>query len=394
MLAVVSRFKWIHIDYLAALAEEFELLVVWSDDGHAGAAAQALSEGMNGYPIGALRDVGVVEIRTRLRDAISAWRPDVVHVMYYDHEELTLLVRELVDDCALLVYECRDPLTTLTVERGDPLAMDVGSNAWALEDAALRAADMQIFVSEAVRSYLERSHGLDLRATSLIVPQGFARRTIGPPSPKLSAEDGRLHLALVGTASDLPDHSRWYVDIIRRLVSLDLVVHSHFHDLPGVSLEPYEALARELDDYHHHPTVPSRIGTALSKLISRYDLIGVFHELHATGHYENPNLAVCLPTKAVCGWLHGGIPVVCFPHYQGIVERIRELRIGFVIESWEGLRRVAADRPAIAGATERCLACRDSFTNEHNAARIRAFLEPRIRRADEHRPRGELVQHG
>lgn len=74
--------------------------------------------------------------------------------------------------------------------------------------------------------------------------------------------------------------------------------------------------------------------------------------------------------------MHGGIPVVCFPHYRGIVEWIDALGIGFVIEAWEDLRRLASDRAAIAAATERCLASRELFTNEHNAARIREFVDP------------------
>ena len=122
--------------------------------------------------------------------------------------------------------------------------------------------------------------------------------------------------------------------------------------------------------------MPHRKGTVLSELMSRYDLMGVFHELGATHHNESATLALCMPTKAVCGWLHGGIPVVCLPHYRGVVERIEAFDIGFVIDDWGGLERVAADRAAIAAATERVLACRDQFTNERNAERIARFLEP------------------
>lgn len=369
MLAVVSRFKWVHIDYLAALGEHFDVRVAWSGEGGNGAPQDGVREGMRGEPIGWIKDVGVAEVRSRLDDVISEWQPDLVHVMYYNHEELALMVRELVGDAATVVLECRDPLTTLT---GAP----PGSERWNLERDAIAASDLQIFVSRALRSYLERSHGLDLEATSLIVPNGFPRRTIGPPSPKLSAHDGRVHIALVGTADDAPDHGRWYGDIIRRLVSLGLVVHSHFWDLEeefGVSLEPYRELAGELEDYHHHPTVLHREGTVLSDLISRYDLMGVFHELEASHHNESATLAVCLPTKAVSGWLHGGIPVVCFPHYRGVVELIEALDIGFVIDRLDDLGLIASDRRAIAAATERSLACRDRFTNEHNAERIRQF---------------------
>jgi hypothetical protein len=174
------------------------------------------------------------------------------------------------------------------------------------------------------------------------------------------------------------------VEIIRRLVSLGLVVHSHFFGPPrfymgGISLDAYHDLARELDDYHFHPAVRHRQGRLLSELVSRYDLMGVFYELRPTHRAATANHALCLPTKAVCGWLHGGIPVVCFPHYRGVVEWIEALDIGFVIESWEDLGRIASDRRAIADATERCLACRDIFTAEHNAARIREFVDPLLR---------------
>jgi hypothetical protein len=373
MLAVVARFKWTHINYLKALEEHFEVLVAWSGEGGSGAAEDGMGEGLRGIPIGRVGDVGAAEVRSQLESAIAEWRPDVVHVMYYNNDELTLMARELVGDTATVVYECRDPQTTLS-------GAGQGSDIWARERDAVSASDIQIFVSEALRSYLERAHGLDLGATSLIVPNGFARHTIAPPSPKLSARDGRVHIALVGTADDQPDHGRWYVDIIRRLVSLGLVVHSHFFEPPmfdmgDLSLDAYHELARELDDYHFHPAVLHRQGTALSELVSRYDLMGVFHELGAVHHNESATLAVCLPTKAVCGWLHGGIPVVCFPHYRGVVERIEALGIGFVIDSWEDLGRIASDREAIQSATERCLACRDRFTNEHNAERIREFVD-------------------
>jgi hypothetical protein len=298
--------------------------------------------------------------------------------MYYNHDELTLIVREIVGDGVPVLYECRDPQTTLS-------GADRDSDVWTREGEAIRASDAQILATRALRSYLERGHELDLEPTSLIVPHGFARRTVAPPSPKLSARDGRTHIALVGTADDSPGHGRWYVDIIRTLVSLGLVVHSHFFEPPtfdmgDLSLDAYHALARELDDYHLHPAVLHRRGTTLSELTSRYDLMGVFHELEAARHNESATLAVCLPTKAVSGWLHGGIPVVCFPHYRGIVEWIEALGVGFVIEGWDDLGRVASDPATIAAATRRCLACRDRFTNEHNAARIREFVGPLLDR--------------
>jgi hypothetical protein len=374
MLAVVARFKWIHINYLKALEEHFDLRVAWSGERGRGAAADGAREGLRSAPIGFIPEVGATEVRTRLEQTIAETSPDLVHLMYYDHDQLTLIAREVIGDAVPLVYECRDPQTTLS-------GAAPGSEQWDLERQALEASDAQIFVSRAMREYLERSHGLEFGETSLIVPHCFARATIASPSPKLSAEDGRVHIALVGTADDRADHGRWYVEIIRRLVSLGLVVHSHFFEPPrfdmgGIRLDAYHELDDELEDYHFHPAVLHRQGTVLSELVSRYDLMGVFHELGASHHNESATLAVCLPTKAVCGWLHAGIPVVCLPHYRGVIEWIDSLGIGFVIERWEDVREIAADREAIAAATERCLAIRDRFTAEHNAGRIREFVDP------------------
>ncbi len=374
MLAVVSRFKWVHIDYLAALGEHFDLLVAYAGEGGRGAAKDGIRDGIRGTPIGYPPDAGKDEVRARLAEAIDGHQPELVHVMYYNHEDLTLMVRELVGPDVPVVFECRDPVTTLT-------GATPGDGYFELERRALQASDRHIFISEALRGYYERSHDLDL-ADALVIPYAFPGYTIAPPQPKLSASDGRTHIALVGTADDQPDHGRWYGDIIRSLVSQGLVVHSHFHDLEeyGLSLAPYRALAEELADYHCHPTVPHRRGTELSDLMSRYDLMGVFHELGAAEHNESATLAVCMPTKSVCGWLYGAIPVVCFPHYRGVVERIEEFDIGFVVDDIGEVGRVAADRAAVAAAGERALACRHEFTTERTGERVRDFVAPLLER--------------
>jgi len=370
VLAVVSRFKWVHIDYLNALGEHFDLVVAYAGEGGIGAAQDGIHAGVRGTPIGYPQDAGNVAVRARLAEVIANHRPDLVHVMYYNHEDLTLWVRELVGPDVPVVFECRDPITTL-------VGAAPGDGYFELERRALEASDRHIFISEAMREYYERAHDLNL-ADALIIPYAFPGCTIAPPQPKLSAADGRTHIALVGTADDQLDHGRWYGDIIRSLVAQGLVVHSHFHDLEefGVSLAPYRALSEELEGYHFHPTVPHRPGTELSELISRYDLMGVFHELGAGEHNESATLAVCMPTKSVCGWLHGAIPVVCLPHYRGVIERIEEFDIGFVVDDIEEVGRVAADRAALAAAGERALACRHEFTTERTAERIRDFVAP------------------
>ncbi len=113
LLAVVSRFKWVHIDYLAALGEHFDLLVAYAGEGGIGAPDDGIREGMRGVAIGRPQEVGADAVRAKLAETIEDFRPDLVHVMYYNHEDLTLMVRDLVGDLPV-VFECRDPVTTLT----------------------------------------------------------------------------------------------------------------------------------------------------------------------------------------------------------------------------------------------------------------------------------------
>jgi hypothetical protein len=96
----------------------------------------------------------------------------------------------------------------------------------------------------------------------------------------------------------------------------------------------------------------------------------VFHELSAGRNNESATLRVCMPTKAVCGWLLGGIPVVCFAKYRGLVEQINALGIGFAVEC----RRLLGDRVGILRATHACLRHRYRFTNEWNASRVRDYF--------------------
>jgi len=377
VLAVVARFKWSHIDYLAALGNEVDLWSTWSSTGSEGAPERAVFEGVRLRPLGALATDGEEAVCAALADSIERVQPDLIHVMYYTHERLTVITRRLAPGIPL-VWECRDPITTLT--RASP-----ASPTWALEGEALRAADGHILVTEATRDYYERGHGVDL-SDALIVPHAFAARLAGPLRPKLSSVDGRTHIALVGTAADDPRHGRYYVDIIRRLVAMGFVVHSHFHEeIDGVSLEPYERLDRVLTDYHHHPTVSFRDGERLSDLTSRYDLMGVFHELDSPEpeFNEAPTLEICMPTKAVSAWFHGAIPVVTFASYRGLVETIERLGIGFVVDDWEGVADLVGDHERIESASRACRAHREEFSHEYQARRIAAFYE-RVKSRREH----------
>ncbi|MFO1541483.1 MAG: glycosyltransferase [Chloroflexota bacterium] len=371
VLAVVRRFKWQHIDLLLALGREVDLRVAWSEEGHEGSVERARRAGLELDDLGLPRDPDERDLDAALAAAVERAQPDLVHVLYYRHEALTLRLRALLGATTPLVFECRDPATTL-------LSARPGDGVWRTEAAALAAADAWIVVSDALRAYYERAHGIVARDV-VVVPHAFAAATAGPPMPKLSAEDGRLHLALVGTASEDPTRSRWYPGIIRALVAQGVVVHSHFHASSPEVVATYERLSAELPDYHAHPTVPFRVGTLLSDLTSRYDVMGVFHQLDAPRN-EAATLAVCLPTKAVSGWFHGAIPVVTTAHYRGITERIDRWGIGFIAASADALPTAVFDRDAVAAATAACLAVRDEFSQETVAGRIAALYRTLLAR--------------
>ena len=372
VLAVVARFKWTHIDYLVALSRQVHLKVIVIQEFHAGAIANGRKWGLDIVQLNPVRDPQ--EYTAPLTREIQDFQPNIVHMLYYLHEALTVIVREILNENSHngrrvpLVFECRDPLTT----------MEPPNNPGVAElEKAVKAANGWVFVSEATRRYYEEFHDLTL-SQSLIVPHGFAERTVGPPAPKLSAVDGCMHLALVGSALSKPDDGRYYGNIIRRLCDQGIVVHSHFHPDPA-SDAFYHALGDELPNYHPHPKLNHRENTILSRAMSVYDLMGVFHELDAPGRNESRTLAMCMPTKAVCAWLLGGIPIVCYPHYHGLIEWINDYGMGFVVSNLEEVGTLSTQRNAIHTATRACLEHRHLLTHETQASRIMAYYQTLIR---------------
>ena len=366
VLVLNTRFKWTHIDYLVPLAKQVDLKVVTTREVHSGAIANARRWGLD---MTALDEATGPVWEDAIRGIIRDFRPDVIHILYYHHEEQTVAVRRIIDEGRpdeprpMIVFECRDPLTTLRPQ-GEVHTVR-------LERAAITAADGWIFVSDATRLSYEQLHGIDLSAAT-IVPHGFAERTVGPPAPKLSAADGRIHLALVGSAKADPRVGRYYPRIIRRLCQQGVVVHSYFHPNPAAD-DLHAALAAELPDYHAHAKLNHREETILSRAMSAYDLMGVFQEFDAPVENESRTMAVCMPMKAVCGWLLGGIPVVCTPHYRGLREWIDGYGMGFVIPDVDAIGSLIGRGDDIHRATRACLEHRHLLTHETQALRISRF---------------------
>ena len=362
VLAVVARYKRWHTDYLLALAAHADLTVAVSGEAEAGSADKAHAEGLRLRPIGT---IGLTKLRTRLAEIVDECRPDIVHLGWYACEQLTVLAREVAPHTRI-VFECRDPLTTLL----GPTVDAPGAQPVDLERAALETADAHVFVNRSVRDYLAELHDLDLNDAA-IVPHAVPARTLAPPSPKLAA-GGRPHVALLGTASADPATGRCYLALIRDLVDRGLVVHSHFLEPQPGANNAYRELAHALDGYVEHGEVSASSGTAFSRALSRYDLVVI---AYGSGVISAATLGIVMPMKAAAAWAQGAIPVVTPSAYRGVVEWVDAYGLGFVADSLDDLVTVAHDRAALARAGAACLAHRQEFTHETGAETVAALYQ-------------------
>lgn len=360
VLVVIARYERRHTNYLHALAQHAELLIAVSGEADPGSVDIARAEGLDLRSIGTL---GLPRIQDRLASLVEEHRPEVVHLGWFGHEQLTTVAREVVSNSTRILFECRDPLSVLAagLEVSGPQPVEI-------ERAALLAADAHVFVSRAVRDHLAALHHLDLSAAT-IVPQGLAARTLAAPAPKLSARDGRVHVVLVGTASADPTTGRCYLEFIHQLVSTGVVVHSHFFEAKPGAMDAYRALAARVGDYHYHDAISDRDGTELSRTLTRYDLMAIEY---LDGTINDATLAVVMPAKTASAWAHGALPVVVPRPFRGVVEWIEEYGLGFVVDDWSQLAEIARDRAAIDRATAACLAQRHRFTHEAAAEQIAA----------------------
>ena len=193
---------------------------------------------------------------------IETFGPDLIHVMYYNHEDLTLIVRELAGDEVPIVFECRDPLTTLTGARpGEP--------RWMFERDAILASDRQILISSAQRDYYERattSTSGRFAGHPLRVQRGDGRAPVTEAlRPRMGGRTSRSSGPL--TTSPITDAGTGTSSGAWSTTASSCTRTSGTSRSSGLSLEPYVELAAELDDYHHHATVPFRPGDELSALI-------------------------------------------------------------------------------------------------------------------------------
>jgi hypothetical protein len=88
---------------------------------------------------------------------------------------------------------------------------------------------------------------------------------------------------------------------------------------------------------------------------------------------EAKMLRVCNPTKATSPLVRADLPVLCLPHYGGVVDIIEEYGCGYVYRSWRDLDELLNDRarwPALIASAQRAAT---ALCHESQAERIVDF---------------------
>lgn len=374
VLFIVNRCKKNQMQYLRAIAPLCsEARAIVSYIGHRNVIDYGLLE-----PTAALSSISVLHrdeiredaidlarFRSEVRDAVANLRPDVVHCLYYYHDALTLVAREVLDElrhAAVLIYETRDPS---------------GIHRPALpEEQALRASDGYIFATRAIvddlfaRYLWEPEPHLIVRQSEL-----YADRDAYPA--KLSDADGRTHVALMGSFSEELDSGRHYAAYIDAFLSgtRNTVLHVFPHLLVSYLGEAASAHdGRLVVHWDDRPYVgnPSPRRRNYTSTIGQLDFNLVAHVLGRPKD-EGRMLRVCNPTKATSPLVLADLPVLCLPHYGGVVDLIEEYGCGYVYRGWRDLDALLNDRtrwpPLIAAARRAATA----LCHEAQAERIVDF---------------------
>jgi hypothetical protein len=309
--------------------------------------------------------IDLSRFRREVQSAVARMRPDVVHCLYYWHDALTLVVRDVLDELrhpAVLVYETRDPSGI-----GRPELP---------EKEALRAADGYIFATRAIVDDLFARYLWEPQPHIIIRHSELYAHRDGYP-PKLSGRDGRAHVALMGTFSEDRDSGRHYAAYIDAFLSSTR--NTVLHAFPHLRVSYLEAGAsthggRLVVHWEDRPYVgnPNPRRRHYTSTIGQLDFTLVAHVL-GRPRDEGEILRVCNPTKATSPLVLADLPVLCLPHYRGVVDIIEEYGCGYVYRGWRDLDELLNDRARwptlIAGAQRAATA----LCHESQAERVLDF---------------------
>jgi hypothetical protein len=374
VLFVVNRCKKNQMQYVRSIAARCDgCHVIISYLGHENTAQYGLLEPNDAIPSitvlhpGQIREgeIDLARFRDEVRAAIGRLKPDVVHCLYYYHDALTVEVRGVLAETghpAALIYETRDPTYIHRPKLPERQALD--------------ASDGYIFATRAIVDDLF-ARTLKEHEPHLIVRQSesYADRDAVPT--KLSAGDGRTHVGLLGSFSEDPTNGRHYDAYFDAFLAStrNTVLHVFPHlRMPYLDAAVARHGGRLVLHWEDRPYV-GRVGqlrNAYTSTVGRLDFNLVAHVL-GRPQDDREMLRVCNPTKATSPLVLADLPVLCLPHYRGVVDLIDEFGCGYVYRGWRDLDALLNDRSRWPPLIEAARRAARAICHEAQAERIEAF---------------------
>lgn len=167
------------------------------------------------------------------------------------------------------------------------------------EGIANRGASGRVYVSDYQMEMAHRIYKTDL-SKSIVVPNYALKKMIPSRSlPKISEDNGQIHIVYEGSLSLVPNSHRYYWPIFRDLASQGLNIHIYpaFHNLK------FESICNAVNGLHYHyPVSPEKIVYEMSQ----YDF-GIVPFIVTSEN--NKHLESAMPNK-LFEYLAAGLPVI------------------------------------------------------------------------------------
>ncbi|MCB0882123.1 MAG: glycosyltransferase [Thermoleophilia bacterium] len=285
-----------------------------------------------------------------LRQAIEAYRPDVIH-SHNLPDSLTVMALDIAGGRIPVVHDVHDmqSLRSTPYEDGFPDPTDPAE----MERRASQECDALITVSDEVLTQLEARYALP--EITRVLPNAPLERDIPrhiPPADRRAADPPRV--VYQGSLSDNGSHYDLrgiFEDVAAS--GADLAIR------PARPHAEYAELARRIGARYYEPVPPAQL---MRELPSEDWGWAGFNDGLNRAHIDT-----ALPNKAF-EYLGAGLPILTLPH-AALARFVRDNGVGLVLD--DPSQAAAAARDADLGALRaRVAEARFAFTAENNARRL------------------------
>jgi len=197
---------------------------------------------------------------------------------------------------------------------------------WRIEREASLNSSARVYVSGPMLDLARKRHGIP-ENNSLVFPNYALKEDIKPRLPKISSEDGGVHVVYEGGLAETGYRSG-SLEAFRGLA--EKKVHVHIY---GIATEGTERMARELDRknafFHYHGALGI---DSLQSELTRYDWGWIpFYP----GKKKNEHLNTILPNK-LFEYLAAGLPIIS-PDLKALKDLIVSEKVGVVVSDLDDI---------------------------------------------------------